>query len=165
MRGALLLVERGEAPVGTVYATDAAASPGVAVAGVFPADSHPRSGLPVVMFARNSLCAFVGPAWAVPSTFVSVTGQVAALTTLGRPGLRALPQVTRTDTYTAAGSPVTDTFTGPTLWGVLQAAGGVSTNPAVKNDVLQSYVVAAGTDGYKAAISAGEISPKFREQA
>ncbi len=40
VRGALLLVERGEAPAGIVYATDAAVSKGVAVAGSFPADSH-----------------------------------------------------------------------------------------------------------------------------
>ena len=41
VRAALLLVERHEAPVGVVYATDAAIAPGVAVAGSFPADSHP----------------------------------------------------------------------------------------------------------------------------
>jgi molybdate transport system substrate-binding protein len=40
VRSALLLVERGEAPAGIVYATDAAVSKGVMVAGVFPADSH-----------------------------------------------------------------------------------------------------------------------------
>lgn len=40
VRAALLLVERGEAAAGIVYATDAAASKGVAVAGTFPADSH-----------------------------------------------------------------------------------------------------------------------------
>lgn len=40
VRAALLLVERGEAPAGIVYATDAAASKAVAVAGTFPADSH-----------------------------------------------------------------------------------------------------------------------------
>jgi len=40
VRSALLLVERGEAPLGIVYATDAAASAGVTVAGTFPAGTH-----------------------------------------------------------------------------------------------------------------------------
>lgn len=40
VRSGLLLVERGEAPVGIVYATDAAVSKGVMVAGTFPDSSH-----------------------------------------------------------------------------------------------------------------------------
>jgi molybdate transport system substrate-binding protein len=40
VRSALLLVERGEAPAGIVYATDAAASKAVMIAGTFPANSH-----------------------------------------------------------------------------------------------------------------------------
>jgi molybdate transport system substrate-binding protein len=40
VRAALLLVERGEAPAGIVYATDAAASKAVIVAGTFAPDSH-----------------------------------------------------------------------------------------------------------------------------
>jgi molybdate transport system substrate-binding protein len=40
VRSALLLVERGEAPAGIVYGTDAAVSKAVMVAGTFPADSH-----------------------------------------------------------------------------------------------------------------------------
>ena len=40
VRAALLLVERGEAPAGIVYSTDAAASKAVVIAGTFPADSH-----------------------------------------------------------------------------------------------------------------------------
>lgn len=40
VRSGLLLVERGEAPAGIVYATDALVSNGVMVAGIFPASSH-----------------------------------------------------------------------------------------------------------------------------
>ncbi|WP_296385727.1 molybdate ABC transporter substrate-binding protein [Reyranella sp.] len=41
VRAALLLVARGEAPLGIVYATDAAAEPNVKIVGEFPGDSHP----------------------------------------------------------------------------------------------------------------------------
>jgi molybdate transport system substrate-binding protein len=41
VRAALALVAAGEAPYGIVYATDAAAEPGVSVVGTFPAGSHP----------------------------------------------------------------------------------------------------------------------------
>lgn len=40
VRGALAYVARGEAPLGVVYASDAAAEPRVRVVGVFPAASH-----------------------------------------------------------------------------------------------------------------------------
>nr|WP_294559889.1 molybdate ABC transporter substrate-binding protein [uncultured Rhodopila sp.] len=40
VRAGLLLVERGEAPAGIVYGTDAAVSKAVVVAGIFPASSH-----------------------------------------------------------------------------------------------------------------------------
>ena len=41
VRAALALVARGEAPLGIVYASDAAATPDVTVVATFPADSHP----------------------------------------------------------------------------------------------------------------------------
>jgi molybdate transport system substrate-binding protein len=47
VRAALNVVERGEAPLGIVYATDAKVSPGVKIIGTFPADSHPAIIYPV----------------------------------------------------------------------------------------------------------------------
>lgn len=54
VRAALALVERGAAPLGIVYATDALASHGVRVAGVFPAGSHPPITYPVARLASST---------------------------------------------------------------------------------------------------------------
>lgn len=53
VRSALLLVERGEAPLGIVYATDAAASKGVRIVGTFPHDSHPPISYPFALTRRG----------------------------------------------------------------------------------------------------------------
>ena len=51
VRAALLFVSRGEAPVGIVYQTDAAADPGVAIAGTFPENTHPPIIYPIALTA------------------------------------------------------------------------------------------------------------------
>ena len=51
MRAALLLVARGEAPLGIVYQTDAAAEPNVKIVGTFPEDTHPPIIYPVALTA------------------------------------------------------------------------------------------------------------------
>ncbi|MGH6611386.1 MAG: molybdate ABC transporter substrate-binding protein, partial [Burkholderiaceae bacterium] len=53
VRVALAFVERGEVAAGVVYATDAAISPKVKVAAVFPADSHRPISYPVGVIAKN----------------------------------------------------------------------------------------------------------------
>jgi molybdate transport system substrate-binding protein len=56
VRAALLLVSRGEAPLGIVYETDAAADPNVRIVDAFPANTHPAIVYPVALTAdsRNS---------------------------------------------------------------------------------------------------------------
>jgi len=49
VRAALVLVARGEAPLGIVYETDAKIDPGVKIIGMFPEDSHPPIIYPVAM--------------------------------------------------------------------------------------------------------------------
>ena len=51
VRAALALVERGQALLGVVYATDALASAKVRVVARFPAGSHPRIAYPVALVA------------------------------------------------------------------------------------------------------------------
>ncbi|WP_283195889.1 molybdate ABC transporter substrate-binding protein [Rhizobium sp. AN80A] len=53
VRAALALVSRGEAPFGIVYKTDVNADPGVAVAGTFPADSHPPITYPIAILSES----------------------------------------------------------------------------------------------------------------
>jgi hypothetical protein len=86
---------------------------------------------------------------------------------VGNPGFYNLPNLdpvtTQPATYKAAGTPVTDTYTGVKLWDVLNDAGGVTVSDA-KNDILSKVVVATGADGYKAVFSLGEIDPNFGAQ-
>jgi molybdate transport system substrate-binding protein len=64
VRGALILVARGEATLGIVYATDARIEPGVKIIGTFPANSHPPIIYPVAVTVTakpqaNSYLAFL----------------------------------------------------------------------------------------------------------
>jgi molybdate transport system substrate-binding protein len=52
VRAALVLVARGEAPLGIVYSTDAKVEPYVKIIGVFPEDSHPPIIYPVAATAN-----------------------------------------------------------------------------------------------------------------
>lgn len=54
VRAALALVERGAAPFGIVYATDARASSKVRVVGMFPAKSHPVITYPIAALRRST---------------------------------------------------------------------------------------------------------------
>jgi molybdate transport system substrate-binding protein len=54
VRAALALVERGAAPFGIVYATDARASNKVRVVGMFPAKSHPVIIYPIAALRRST---------------------------------------------------------------------------------------------------------------
>ena len=53
VRAAMALVERGAAPLGIVYATDAKASRTVRVVGTFPASSHPPIRYPVAVLKAS----------------------------------------------------------------------------------------------------------------
>ena len=54
VRAALLLVSRGEAPLGIVYKTDAVSDPNVSIVATFPEESHPPIVYPVALTKDSS---------------------------------------------------------------------------------------------------------------
>lgn len=92
---------------------------------------------------------------------VPITGDIGGSGIYNLPNLS--PVITESVTYTAAGVPVSDTYTGIKLWDLLNDAGGVNVTSA-KNDLLSKYVVATGADGCQAVFSLGEIDPNFGAQ-
>lgn len=90
------------------------------------------------------------------STRFTVSGSVLRPGTYDLAALQALPQVTRT----ARG----DNYGGVDFWTFLNDTVGIATDASAKNPVLGMFVVATGSDGYKAAISLGEIDPGFGNQ-
>jgi molybdate transport system substrate-binding protein len=54
VRAALLFVSRGEAPLGIVYQTDAAADPSVKIVGTFPENTHPPIIYPIALTKEST---------------------------------------------------------------------------------------------------------------
>jgi hypothetical protein len=116
--------------------------------------------LETLYHAEQALGGFLGPL-GIPFSPVLVSGDIADPGIYNIPSLS--PVTTESVTYYAAGSPVSDTYTGVSLWSLLSDAGGVNVT-AAKNDILSKYVVATGADGYSAVFSLGEIGPTFGNQ-
>jgi DMSO/TMAO reductase YedYZ molybdopterin-dependent catalytic subunit len=101
-----------------------------------------------------------GSALAAPTPQFTVTGAVTAPTTYDYASLQARPAVTQTVTYLSGTTPQTHTYTGASLWGVLDSAG-IVTTAGIKNDIVNRYVLATGSDGYQTVFSLGELNPSF----
>lgn len=106
-------------------------------------------------------------AQALPTTdSFTLSGIVNNQGTYNLSNLQAFTPVTQTDTYLAGSTPVTQDFTGVTMYNFLNDAGvngggGIITTPGVNNDQLRDYVVVTGSDGYRTVTSVGEIHPNF----
>ena len=86
---------------------------------------------------------------------VSVSGAVASPQSFTAAQLEALGSTKQTDTFLQGTSPKTYSFTGVPLLSVLTDAG-------LTADAADSYVIAAGSDGYGLVYSGGEINPAIR---
>jgi hypothetical protein len=77
--------------------------------------------------------------------------------------LEQFPPAQANVTYSAAGSVVTESFTGVLLWDLLNDSpvNGIVTDPNVKNDILHKVIIVTGTDCYQSVFGTGEINPFF----
>lgn len=97
----------------------------------------------------------------VTAEALDVAGSVGSPRQFTEAGLDALPQWTMQVTYGAGTSLQTSLFSGPSLLNVIEAAGGLQTDPKAHNDRLRKYIVATGTDGYQVVIAWGETDADF----
>jgi hypothetical protein len=94
------------------------------------------------------------------SSQFSLTGALTTPATFDLAALQALPATTQTVSFFGGGSSQTHTYAGTSLWGLVNSSG-IMTDPAVKNDILNRYVLATGSDGYRVVYSDGELNPNF----
>ncbi len=95
-----------------------------------------------------------------PTTEFTVTGGVRNPSTQTLATLQAATPIEQTDLFQAGSTPQTHTYIGASLWGTLDNAG-IIVDPSVDNDILDKYVVATASDGYRVVLSLGELNPNF----
>jgi DMSO/TMAO reductase YedYZ molybdopterin-dependent catalytic subunit len=120
-----------------------------------------RAALDAKTLAVLGALAAAGSASAAPlSTSLTVTGDVLDPATYDAAALAALPQVSESVSYTAAGTPVSAVFAGPTLQSLVAAAM-IDTDLSARNAVVPYYLTATGSDGYRVVYALAEIDPRF----
>jgi len=97
------------------------------------------------------------------SNHFTVSGEVTKRAVFDLNDLEQFPATQQNVTYFAAGSVVTEVFTGVLLWDLLNNSpvNGIVTNPTIKNDVLHKIVIVTGTDCYQSVFGTGEFDPFF----
>ena len=97
------------------------------------------------------------------SSYFTVSGEVTKRTVFDLNKLEQFASAQENVTYFAAGSVVSESFTGVLLWDLLNNApvNGIVTDPTIKNDILHKVIIVTGTDCYQSVFGAGEIDPFF----
>jgi DMSO/TMAO reductase YedYZ molybdopterin-dependent catalytic subunit len=125
-----------------------------AMATVFPA-AHSTGPVAFGPTAAASTTPTAGPAPAV-----QLGGAVDRPAALTEADLAARTAVTQTVNFSSGSGPQTHTYTGTSLWSLLNDAG-LQADGARKNDLLSRHVLATGADGYKVVFALGELNPEY----
>lgn len=94
------------------------------------------------------------------ATSIAIKGSVEHPRTLALADLQRAPATTETVFFHTGHGPIMGSFTGVSLWALLQEAH-VKLDPAKKNDAVRHEVLITGSDGYSVVLSLGELSPEF----
>ncbi|MGB7990508.1 MAG: PEP-CTERM sorting domain-containing protein [Candidatus Methylophosphatis roskildensis] len=122
-------------------------------------DHNRAAGVRGAMVCLALACAAAGAFAAGPSTQFTLTGDIVSPGSYTLPALETLPATTQTVSYLSGSSSQTRTYTGTSLWDIVDGAGIVT--GSARNDVLNEYVLATASDGYKAVFSLGELHPEY----
>jgi DMSO/TMAO reductase YedYZ molybdopterin-dependent catalytic subunit len=107
--------------------------------------------------AALATCVFAASAQEPPT--ITVSGAVQHPLTLTIADLKAMPGLDVAVSQQTDHGLAQDKFHGVLLWSLIDRAG--LANGTEKNAYLRHTVLVAGTDGYAAALSEGEIDPKL----
>lgn len=91
---------------------------------------------------------------------VQVQGALDRPAQVGAADLAQQTPVTQTVSFQSDSGAQTRTYIGADLWALLSSMG-IQTNSMPKNDVLNRYVLATGSDGYRSAFALGELHPDY----
>ena len=121
-------------------------------------NSVPKRTIGAATLAAALCCS---PALAAePTQAVAVTGAVQRPNTYALAELQGLPVHTMRVSYQTRRGPVQATYTGATLWSVLEHAG-LAVPPGTRDPGVRLAVVARGSDGYAVTLSGAELDPRF----
>lgn len=95
-----------------------------------------------------------------PAPAVQLGGAVDRPGALTAADLAARTAVTQTVNFSSGSGPQAHTYTGTSLWSLLNDAG-LQLDGTRKNDLLSRHVLATGADGYKVVFALGELSPDY----
>jgi DMSO/TMAO reductase YedYZ molybdopterin-dependent catalytic subunit len=116
-----------------------------------------------MLLASLALCLWPAPSNAQIGNYADsfeLTGLVQNPRTYTLEDLMTYPSITLTAAYGAGNGFQVGTYTGVSLWDLLQE-NRVITDPSRNNDLNRKYIVATGSDGYEQVFSLAEIHPEF----
>lgn len=109
-------------------------------------------------FAAPVFAALLAASPAAHAASVNLTKSVQHAASIDPTMVEQLPATESTIAFQTSHGPEKATYTGATLWSVLQKSASVNSDPRQR---LHQVIIVTGSDGYTAALALAEIDPDF----